>query len=163
MVVFIQTLWTQCPIPWSDTKHIVNSSKTEQTAGAGDRLQTCHSLSILLMSVPYWWRLIYLRTVTGLKRDTDLADLLYIGAQSRSLCLCMLSCCVCLSPSLTVGDRFGPLQLFPKLNCLCGLCIIVSHPQASDLLTWALLGSPSSTLRTEWGRDLDIQSLRGQM
>lgn len=73
--------------------------------------------------------------VTGLKQDADLTDLLYIKARSKSVCLCMLSCCVSLCLSHSWIQTWTPPTFFPKPNRLCGFSIRISHPQVSDLLT----------------------------
>lgn len=134
MVVFIQTLWTQCPILGATLS--ILSTHQRQSKPLEQAIISRSAILCSCESPAVWWRLMYLRTVTGLKRDADLADLLYIEARSKSVCLCMLSCCVCLSLSLTQLDTYhGPLWLFPKPNSLCGFCIIVNHPLASALLT----------------------------
>lgn len=89
--------------------------------------------------------------VTGLQRDADLADLLYIQARSKSVRLCMRSCRVCLPPSLTQLDT--DLDNFP--NFLCGFCIKVKNRHASDLLTMTPVDALSSALRTQRSWDLD--------
>lgn len=141
------------PHTLSDTNHIVNSSKTEQTTGARHHLQIWDSL--FLASVPHWWRLMHLRTVTGLKRDADLADLLYIKARSKILCRCMLSC-LCLSFSLSLT------QLDADLDC-CNyfsqskLPLWLLHYCQSPTGFWPTDHEPrlSFALRTEWGHDPD--------
>lgn len=131
------------PDPWSDSMHVVNSSKTEQTARAGHHLQLWESL--LLSSVPCWWRLMHLRTVTGLKRDTDLADALHQGLVQK----CVSVHAFLLGLSFPVGYRLGLLQLFffPSQSAF-----VVSASVTHTLLTcwpWAPPGSLTSALRTD--------------
>lgn len=142
------------PGPWSDAKHIVNSSKTAQTTETGDHLQICDSLylQVPLQSVPYTWRLIYLCTVTRLKRDVAWIALHRGPVQQRVPAHGFLLC-LFFFVSHALGHRRGLLQkLFPEPKCLCGLCIYNRSPtvfRPRDYETPS--GSRASALMTEKG------------
>lgn len=107
----------------SDTNHIVNSSKMELE-------QIWDSLLLA-----FWWRLMHLRTVTGLKAGTLIWPICFTSRLGPRVCVCVCfpAVSVCLSHSWM--QTWTAAWFFPKLNCLCGFCIMVNHPQASDLLT----------------------------
>lgn len=125
------------PHPWNKAKHIVNSSKTEQTAGAGDHLQICYSLLLRAVCRPCHTNEDWFICVSWLGWNRMLIWLIcFTSRLGPKVCVCACFPAVSLSVSHTVGYRLGLLRLFfPKPNRLCGFSIRISHPQVSDLLT----------------------------
>lgn len=66
-----------------------------------------------------------------------LPDLLYIEAQSSSVCLRMVSSCVCFSLSLTLLDTDVDCSKnsFPSQSAFVAYAFIIGHLQFSDLVT----------------------------
>ncbi len=137
MVVFIQTLWTQCPILGATlsilSTHQRQSKPLEQAIISRSAiLCSCESPAIcaILMKI-------------DLSACRDWAKTgrwsgwfaLHQGSVQKCVSVHAFLLCLSLSVSHTVGYRLGLLWLFPKPNSLCGFCIVVGQPQDSDLLT----------------------------
>lgn len=153
------------PHPWNKAKHIVNSSKTEQTTGAGDHLQICYSLLLRAVCRPCHTNEDWFICVSWLGWNRMLIRLIcFTSRLGPKVCVCACFPAVSLSVSHTVGYRLGLLRLFFPIQTafVASLLESVTH-RFLTCWPWAPSRYPSCPIETGWGCDLDIQSQRGQL